>query len=269
MSKMRAAAVCAVFLLGLAVSVPIRMYLVMRDIDPSTGFYKTGGTLVTALNAVLAVSALLILVLVLVRGKKTTGAQNVKREGPVFPAVLGFGFLFEAGYSFYQMMAVRGGVGAMLSGLAGVCAAAYFFLAASAAGRRSGERYPIAALFPVVWAVIHLMVSFMHYTTVINISEYLYDMLKMVFVMIFFYYYARYEGGVSNAHEIRGMAAFGLPAVIFTAVSVLPRYLALIGGVRLEGSGLPDDLLFILIACVILKVVARVSAPVFRRGDPA
>jgi hypothetical protein len=227
----------------------------MFDIDPKTGFYNGSRNLVTIVNILLfVVTVLLVAPLVIKSYKKLEAAPRRSITIGVISAVAALAFCINAVYEFYLLASSTGGVGVFINSMLEFAAAAFFLLFSWASFKGGRIAFPIASLLPVIWATVHLMAAFMHYTTVVNISEYLFDMLKMAFVMIFFYYHARFTGRVTNGNELKGMLAFGLPAVFFSLISILPRYIAITFG-RTVTFDLPEDLLFVVLSVYIAAVL--------------
>ena len=248
----------AVFILGLIAALPIRTCLILYYIDPKTGFYNGSSSLATVLNILLIIVTVILLIPMFIKGYKKIEAAPV-RSGSigVISALLTVLFCIDAVHDLYQLFGSSGSGGVFINAVCGF-AAAFFFAFFSLASFHGGKpALPGAALLPVIWATLHLMIAFMHYTTVVNISEYLFDMLKMVFVMLFFYYHARFAGRVSNSNEIKGMLAFGLPAILFCLVSTLPRYIALAFHHNVTYN-LSEDLLFVALSVYIAAILCSV-----------
>ncbi|MFT9056365.1 MAG: hypothetical protein ABF449_07035, partial [Ethanoligenens sp.] len=113
------------------------------------------------------------------------------------------------------------------------------------------------ALLPVLWATVHLIVSWMRFTTVVNISANLFDLLKMVAFMLFFYYHARLFGGVSNGREHRGLLSFGLLATFFGLLSAVPPLWVRLTGGRVGAFQLPDAIATLVLSVYILVLLVQ------------
>jgi hypothetical protein len=245
-----------VFAAGLIAAIPLRTMLILFNIDPKTGFYYGKSPLITVVNILFLAVTVVLLVPLFMRGFRKLSAEPRRSAAiGVISAAAAVFMLVDAAYDL--VMFKTGGASMIFNALFEFAAVAFFILFSTASFKGGKIAFPVAALLPVLWATVHLMAAFMHYTTVVNISEYLYDMLKMVFVMLFFYYHARFAGRVTNGNEIKGMLGVGLPAVFFCLVSTLPRYIALAMG-RNVTVNLTEDLLFVVLSVYISAVLISV-----------
>jgi hypothetical protein len=250
----------AAFAVGLAAAVPLRIYLIMFDIDPGTGFYYSGGATVNALNALLIIcTAVMLLPLFIPSCKVTLKAPGHSVFAGVLSAAAAAAMAADAATQFMSVAKRLSGAGTLFASMLEFAAAAFFVIFAVSCFGTARPLHPGAALLPAIWATVRLMADFMHYTTVVNVSGYLYDMLKMVFIMIFFYYFARWAGGVPNEREARGMFAFGLPAALFSLVSALPRYIAAASGAKVTLS-VPSDIMYVILAAGIISICVSIGA---------
>lgn len=254
-----------IFFAGLAAAVAARTYFLLCDIDPNTGFYYSDGTAVRVFNIFLAaVTIVMLLPLFSKKLRALSAAPGHSTAGGIFCAVLAVAMLADSMSSIADVAARLSGAGAFFSAMLEVLAAICFMLLAWRSFGAGGTVPAPVALLPVFWAALRLMSDFMHYTTVINVSAYLYDMLKMVFVMIFLYYFARYAGSVPNGHETRGMLAFGLPAALFCSVSVIPRWTAYLLGAKTTLTP-ASDLVYMTLAVYIVWLLVCTFAGASRR----
>lgn len=250
-----------IFLVGLCVAIALRIVLVRSYIDPSTGFYKGAySTPATALDFVAVIFTLaLIFPFFLPQKALAAGALPEKPFGLGVLSLLGaFGLFWAALRLFAGLLTTDPSGGTFLDALCTLAAAVYFCVQAKAFITGKRGRLAIPALLPVLWATIHLIVSWMHYTTVTNVSAYLFDMLKMIAFMLFFYYYARYIGGVSNKREVRGMLAFGLPSVLFGLLTTVPPVWVRMTGGKTMTLSFPDMAATFILSIYILILLVRV-----------
>jgi hypothetical protein len=252
-----------IFVAGLAAAIPVRVGLILHNID-AAGYYKNShSSAVTCFNITLLAAAVLLIIPFFIKSfRRRTAKPGKSYATGVLSAVLAVCFCLDALYRLYGLLFNKAllkadGASLFIIALFEIAAAVFFVLYSSITFKGVKTALPYASLTPVIWGVVNLMVIFMHYATD-NTSENLDDMLKVLFVMLFFYYHARYTGWVARDGEYKGMLAFGLPAVFFCLVSVLPRYIALAfgAGVTLNPT---YDLLSFALAVYIFYVLARLS----------
>lgn len=265
MSTKRTLPLFIIFFIGLAAAVCARTYLLICDIDPNTGFYYTGGTSIMLFNVLLAAVTLLMLLPLFSKNLCGLAAAPVHSVADgIFCALLALLLIADSLSAIGAVAARQSGAGAFFSAMLEALAAICFIMLALRSFGTGGTVPAVISLLPVFWAALRLMSDFMHYTTIINVSAYLYDMLKMVFVMIFLYYYARYAGGVPNGREVRGMLAFGLPAAFFCAISVIPRWAAYLLGAKTSLTP-ASDLVYLTLAVYTVWLLIRVFSGNARR----
>lgn len=255
----KAAVFFGIFIVGLIAAASLRTWLVLYGINPDTGFYYNNSSVtVLAMNILLLVFAVLLLLPVLLPGFKNIEASpNRSPAMGVLTAILALCFAADAFHEFYLIIAGSDALTTLFNIIGEFLAAGFFAMLSGMFFKAEEVRLPIGSLLPVIWAVIHLMGSFMHYTTVVSISGYLFDMLKMVFMMIFLYYHARYTGRAQNGKEIRGMLAFGLSAAFFSLLAILPGIFAHLAGGSAQINP-TDDLLYIALTVYILVTLVRI-----------
>ena len=62
------------------------------------------------------------------------------------------------------------------------------------------RRHPLAALIPPLWGCVWLVTLFIAYTSVVNVSENIYDTLTVIFLLLFLFAQARMP--VSYTHLV-------------------------------------------------------------------
>lgn len=239
MLKKRLTVYLAGFFAALAAILVLRLVLVFGFTDLRSGFYTGGGTAVTVLGIITAAAAVWLFSALFVIPKNKGDMRLPDADRMVAWHIVCAIALCAGGIGQFSLLfqTLKGAY--FLSGIFTFFAAAYFALAA-VRGWRSGMRHaPYAALLPVVWAAVHLIVTWTQYTVIVNIPAYLFDMLKMVSFMLFFYYYARYAGGVPAGRERAGLYSFGLLSLLFGITSAVPAFAA---AFRQAGSPGPEPL---------------------------
>lgn len=216
------------FVLGLLITIPLTTYHILYSIDPQTHFYFDNAKFVSLTNIILTVITIILILPFFIR-KKAVGKVAFHAKGAafgVFSALMAVLLCAESLYNIAKTFSSTAGVGGFLTGSCGLLATIFFIVLAVGAFRGKGMDLRILALMPVLWSVVNLIATFMSLTQVANISEYLYEVLQMVFATLFFYYNARLVGDVPNGHEVSGVFAFGLPCAFFSLLSSLPPVIA-------------------------------------------
>lgn len=261
MIKKLIAAELAVFTLTVIAAIPLRIYELFHLVDQSTGFFSVKSPLEAALNVLLLVSTILALLFYFVKGtKKPAGAFN-GIAGATVSAVLAVCFIAAFVSDFGAGMAAVNG-GDLVIALTEIFTAAYFGAAAFCGFTGKKLNLAVPALFPIAWGVAVLVISYMNYTVTVNISKYLYDVLKMVFVLLFFYYDSVQISGVEMKKRGSGQFAFGLPAAVFCLMTAVPDIFAAFSG---KGAVTVKDILYLAAAVYVLFAIGRVVSANFRR----
>lgn len=246
-----------IFAVGLCVTLPFAVYHILYSIDPQTHFYYNNARFVSVTNLILTVLTIILILPVFIRRKLAQRFDFSARRPvlAVFSALTAVCLCAESFYNIARTFSSLTGVGGFLTGACGILATIFFIILASNAftGRNTDLR--ALALMPVLWGVVNLVSTFMSLTQIANISEYLYEVLQMVFATLFLYYNARLVGGVPNGHEVSGVFAFGLPCALFSLLSSLPPFIAYL--IDNNRGSLPNvqDAVFIVMALYILALL--------------
>lgn len=250
----------ALFAVGLCAALPILTVLILRYIDPNSHFYTTSGGLVAAAQILLAVVTALLILPLFFRSAGDGGFGRGNFSSRRRPAVAAFAALEGAALAVSSAWNVLDagakGTGAFLTGLCGIAAAVFFFLLCAQLMR--GGRGPdlrMAALLPVLWSVVALVAAFMTLTQIANISQYLYEVLQMVFASLFLYYHARLTGGLSNHRELNGVFALGLPCAFYGFAATLPNYFAHLANHARGRMPVPGDYALLALSLYILALL--------------
>lgn len=256
--------ISGVFVLGVIFSIILRVSELINEIDPSTGFYKTGSVVVPVLNSILIMLVIIFLSPLFLKNDLESGVfSNKSKVNSILAGLLGVVLCIDAASQFYSFIKEystgSADSGLFVAAMIEILAAIFFFILTEQ--KLTGKKLNLAApaLLPVLWGVVILGVSFMRYTSVANISEFLFDVLKMVFVLVFLYFNARAVGQISDKKEAKGIISFGLIAALFCIVSSVPRTIAWI--INHNNSYIPkvvNDLLYLVFAIYIIDVIIEV-----------
>lgn len=247
-------------LIGLCITIGIRVMLVYSYTDPSTGFYSGAYTTpVFMLNLLAVIWAVVLLVPLFLPQKAVTGATLPQKQTAlgVMSGLAALALFFGSIGLFVSLVTTNTSGGLFLDALFTLATAVYF--AVQSRALLSGHRlHAMAALLPAAWATVHLVVTWMHFTTVTNVPEHLFDFLKMIAFMLFFYYHARLVGGVSNGREQRGVLSFGLLSLFFGLLSAVPPLLVQLSGGKPAFFSFTDSIATVVLCAYILVLFIQV-----------
>ncbi len=81
---------------------------------------------------------------------------------------------------------------------------------------------PLSMVFVVAW-IIRLITTFIGFSGMSNISENLYDVMMLIFTLLFFLSHGRVLCGIARKREMQTLLVTGVSAVLCTAVSAVPN----------------------------------------------
>lgn len=210
---------------ALVCAVTIRTTQLFSLIDHKTGFYKEGmeglGTgLLALLIAIIAVSASLIFLF-------DTQKLSLKPSSVLFGSSMLFAGLaniaepFTSGTSLSavppMLLALRFIL--ILAAGASLC----FFGISMLLGKEFKAK--LTAVIVISW-VVRLMTTFICFSKMSNISENLYDVLMLIFTLVFLLFFGKIFCNISQNKNHKLVFAFGVAAVLFSAVSAIPYIIA-------------------------------------------
>lgn len=230
-------AICCVAVLFLASACLLRTLQIFYAVDLTTGFYKEGSSLIPALYAVIAVFFLLLILLIIpLRSDAKEGyyknpvvAISILLLGLIGLAefILTGGFAFEPSFGLADFFKTNGGMLFLvfiwaLSGLTYV----YFGIAFLVFRKRN---IPVlwAGVFPVIYAIIRLLVTFMHFTTIAGISQNLFEILALTFELVFTLDCMALFAGITKRGSKKRMVLWGMGSALFALLISVPALIAL------------------------------------------
>ena len=229
-----------VFAAALVVALPVRLYQLLALMEEETGFLNGGGPSTTVLTAVLLIAFVAIVVLSM-RGKRMPCAYVALRSvsTAALSGLTGALLLFHSAgniFSYGAQIAEANAVGeglmpVMVVGLAmsvtGIGAALTILLAAYGFATRTNPlgAHPLVALLPSVWGCVFLVLLFISYTAVVNVSENVYDMFSVVLLLLFLFAQSKLFSGIDSAKSGRMLYAAGLPAALMALLTSVPTLL--------------------------------------------
>lgn len=214
-------------LVGLLVGLPLKIYQLLKVVDYSTGFYKKGDFSNIALPLVIVISIGAIFALAFT-SKQFPKYSPFEKSVPMGLITAALGVV--AGYqSAVQLLdaekaAFEGTIGLVYSCLGLISVLSFLFLAVGFfSGISLAESKPIIMMLPVFWMGLRMVMTFLNMTTKANISENIYDLVTMVFMLIFLLSSAKFMSGAGDSTAKLTFAS-GASAALMAAMTTIPRY---------------------------------------------
>lgn len=89
---------------------------------------------------------------------------------------------------------------------------------------------PIITLAPVIYFAVELIKQFIAYTTEAVAGAKMYDILYVIFLLIFFYYSASIYAGIPTKFAVKSCFIFGFPGVILTFAWCIKEFFPILNG---------------------------------------
>lgn len=221
------------FLLGALVALPLKTYQLLTAVDYSTGFFKSTGVLNIILPVVLVLCVTGFFAVALTSRQYPKYSPNVKSVPMgIVSAItaLAIGWNAAADLINQENAEFEGSAGLIYSCLGLICVLAFLFPAVSFfMGNNLVESRPVIMILPVVWMAVRMVLTFLQFTTRANIKESIYDLLMMVFMLLFLLFTAKFLSGAAE-NTARLMFASGCSAALFGALATIPRYILAFSG---------------------------------------
>ena len=224
------------------IALPIRTVQFFTIIESDTGFYSEVNSGVYLLYAVIAIAVAACLVLGIAKRKKLDySLEAIRRPGfGILSFTAAIGALSDSAkcimeFMNYQPDTGTSGAAEILLGAEAIFAlfTAIFFVAIGASalsGKTSGSEYKIIALAPVLWSVFRVIYRFTRTISYVRVSELMFEMLMLVFLILFFMAFAQSNANVDSKGNNWKVAAYGMPAVLFALICFVPRFIVTVSG---------------------------------------
>ena len=285
----------ALFALFTAVAVGIRSYQLMYLFEPDTGFYlleEKGNFTIPLLYALVGASCLAFLLFGFL-GKefqkpKPLGKKNyylatasvIFSVSLVADAMLRFSDLFNqyeenAGASVGAFLSASRGFPQAFEILFALLAALYFIIVAVSfyTGKPSYRSARVMSLTPVCWLMCRLISRFVRAVSFLHMSELFWELVMIVFLMIFFMGMARLMSGIGADGKYSltfGAGLCGAMSAFLVGLSRVITYFAASGAYLSEDSPIEVcDLGAAILVCVFLVSCAHDLSPKDESAAPA
>ena len=245
-------------LFALIVAIPIRIYQLLNIIEGDTGFYKQIDRSVYILYG-LAIVVIILTYLLTFFAKNVPASKSPFRRnrflavtsiafavGIVLDVVNSLSdFLINAkSYAAVNLTIFgtmnQGQIPLLLESVCGIFAAIYIlvFGISYIDGRTTYSQYKFLALTPMAWAVMRLIVRFVRKIAYVNVSDLMFELFGITFMIVALLAFARISSGISNVKSMRTLFYSGFIALFLLEAANIPRLVMLITG---NASGIPDE----------------------------
>lgn len=222
-----------IFWITLVIALPVRLYQTLFLLEADTGFY-TDGYLTTAIVFIALMVGCLLLYADTARSPAPVSELPLQSL-PAAVMAMFTGFLF-CGQSLFSLLGVPSVENTVMNGIlaaAGILAGIILLVQAygHAVGKNFWRDHPLPALLPPLWGCVCLVALFITYSGSVNIAENVYDTFSVVFLLLFFFAYAKLHAGIEPERSARDAVRFGLMAIQFAVVTVVPELVLRVMGV--------------------------------------
>ncbi|MBQ3136000.1 MAG: hypothetical protein IJB74_00820 [Clostridia bacterium] len=232
-----------IFFLCCSVTIIIRTVQTFLYIDRETGF-STGGTALSVMLCLLIVGSTLFFMAVAFSSKKTANISlDIEKNSlmSVISVMLSLSFIYDSmsaflssfdsvgnvpyGVPVFQSMMLSGTIPKFFQSVFALLSAVYFIFFAKAAikGNNAFNKHKILAVSPVCWAGFRLIHRFVEQISYIRVSELLYELVLLAFLVMFFMAFAQLSSGVYIKNARWRILGLGLPTALISLTLNIPR----------------------------------------------
>ncbi|HIZ54707.1 MAG TPA: hypothetical protein H9671_00675 [Firmicutes bacterium] len=249
-----------------AAGVFIRTIQYMYFIDSRTGFYQKGDITHWILYILIAVFFLLLCAGAFLDRRRYTLSYTEERFSLLWKvsAVLAVAMVAQGVFDLFgQFFADPIPVLGLLRSILLICSGAAFGMQAFKFKNQKvdGKNLDILYIFPIIWAAFRLGEYFLENTMVVNVSENLFAILYLAFVLIFLLTSCKIYARLDSQKTIRYMLVSGAMTVVCGFMRTIPKYvLFLFMGERKEQPPL-IDLVLSLYALILVFALLQSRTP--------
>ncbi|MBQ8015687.1 MAG: hypothetical protein IJ264_05835, partial [Clostridia bacterium] len=221
-----------IFAAAAVIALPVRTLQFFTVLENDTGFYSASDWSVYFLNTAIIAAVLAIFVFGFIKRKKLDYSLEVaKRPGfGILSITAAAGALANAANGIVAFMSATPVSDSETSGASNIILAAQalfallsaiYFIALGASGlggKSNGSEYRLISLAPVLWSIFRIVHRFTRTISYIRVSELMFEMLMIVFLILFFMAFAQVNSQVSGKNNEWKIGAYGLPAALLALI---------------------------------------------------
>ncbi len=230
--------------LGILIACPIRIFQMLKNIDPVTGFFDDYTNLtIFILYGIIGIAGFLIVILTFLSSRIPAAVAPQGRRIPLglASAVFSVTLFFDA---INNYLSDSQGTATIIQNAESVSnlhhvhaifaflSCCYFMVLAFAyiTGRAFHKKLRILSLAPLFWAVICVLERITIIISIVRVSELLLEIIAFVCLMIFFLTFARVVSEVNCKGSMWSVIAFGSVASLVLLVFSIPRFIITLTG---------------------------------------
>lgn len=264
------------FAAAVIIALPLRTLQYFTVLESGTGFFLKNDWSVYLLGIILSAAIIFLLVFGFISRKSLDySLETVKQPGQgilsltacagilMSTASVGVELVNSTGFSQEE---TTNNVILAIQAIFGVLSAIYFLAIGLSylSGKSNGSEYRLISLAPVIWSIFRLILRFTRTISYIRVSDLMFEMLMLVFFIMFFMAFAQVNSRVDGEKKEWKIAAYGLPAALLALVCFVPRFIVMItGNADLLNEQSPAEYCDIGVALFIIStVLTRVTAKI-------
>lgn len=229
---------------GILIACPIRIFQMLKNIDPVTGFFDDYSNFtIILLYALLGLASFLILLLSFLSGRIPAAIAPKGRRitlgisSIVFAATL----FYDAIYNYIprsqetatiiqnaQSLSTIHHVHSLFAFLS--CCYFIVFSISYMTGKSFHKKLKILSLAPLVWAIMRVLEKITVIISIVRVSELLLELCAFVFLMLFFMTFARVVSEVNSKGSMWSVISCGAVATLFILTYSIPRLMLMLTG---------------------------------------
>lgn len=265
-----------VFAASVIVGLPTRVYQLLALVDPDNGFYAVSDATVPLLYVLVFLFPLAFLVLSYISREvpspKLPAGKNVLLGGASL--VMVGGLIWDIFLMLYENIPANQGNAQVFAAIlkhnlsqnGGIIVGLRFILAFASIvyllvfsishlnGRASYKEFKLLSLSPLCWSMTILVSRLKQTISFVKVSDLLFEIGALVFLMLFMLTFARISSGVFTVDSMWGIYGYGLTASFFLALITIPRLVMIISGVPAV-EGYEFDFTFVAVLVFVLSYI--------------
>lgn len=231
-----------IFAAAAIIALPVRTLQFFTVLESDTGFFSRTDWSVYILAIVLVAVVLAFLIIGFSKRKTLDYSMEItKRPGQgILSFTAAAGILMNAVSNLLVIInadnfadnAKTTNLILILQTIFGLFSAIYFVAlgASYVSGKSNGSEYRLISLSPVVWSIFRLVFRFTRQISYIRVSDLAFEMLMLVFFILFFMAFAQVNSRVDADRKEWKIASYGLPAALLALICFVPRFIVMITG---------------------------------------